>query len=194
MGDIRAFIAVELPSEVKVELADLINKLKIKHTKSVKWVNPDGIHLTIKFLGNIAEEKVPGINCNLAEVASHSIPFDLYLDKIGAFPNIQSPRVAWVGITGGIPDLINIHRKIENCLLPLGFANDNKSYSAHLTIGRVRETADKPEKDMLGKALSELKVMRNLSFHVDGFSLIKSTLTPKGAIYERLSQFTLDKH
>ena len=194
MGDIRAFIAIELNSELKSELADSITRLRVKHPKSVKWVNPEGIHLTIKFLGDVPEEKIFDIKNILSKISSTSYPFRLRLGRAGAFPNLRSPRVAWVGMEGDIPELLALQRQVETAMIPLGFTAEKKPFSAHLTLGRVREYASKSEMSILGQDLSTLQIRQDINLDADNFCLMKSTLTPRGAIYEQLIKFTLDKN
>ena len=192
MAEIRSFIAIELPSKIKTELSGLVGRLSPKYQRSVKWVNPEGIHLTLKFLGSVPEEKISDIIDVLDDIASESHPFELCLDEVGAFPNLKSPRVAWVGISGNLHDLSSIHRKIENSIVHLGFEKEKRVFSAHLTIGRVKDSTNKIERADIGRDLSVSAIKQSLPFSINGFTLMKSTLTPKGAIYEQIACFTLD--
>ncbi|MFO8101082.1 MAG: RNA 2',3'-cyclic phosphodiesterase [Dehalococcoidia bacterium] len=193
MGETRAFIAIELPKEVKDFLSEVTAGLRPGREKAVKWVAPEGIHLTLKFLGNIPEEQVVDITNALDKLAREIPSFELNLEGAGAFPNSISPRVIWVGIGGDIPELTNLQRQIERELAPLGFSPDKKAFSAHLTLGRVREKATRQERLELGGAVGELQINGTLPFRVTSISLIKSTLTSSGAIYNQLAKTTLDR-
>ena len=193
MGEIRAFIAIELPAEVKDFLSEVTAKLRPGRERAVKWVAPEGIHLTLKFLGNIPEEQVVNITNTLDKIARETPYFELTLEGAGAFPNSKSPRVIWVGMGGDIPELTNLQRQIERELASLGFPADKKAFLAHLTLGRVREKATRQERLELRKAVGELRIDGTVPFQVAGISLMKSTLTSSGAIYERLAKTTLDR-
>ncbi len=192
MGEIRAFIAIVLPDEVKNELSEILYKLKPGREKTVKWVHPNGIHLTLKFLGNTPEEKIVDITQAIAKASSSTHPFNLELKGLGAFPNLKSPRVAWVGIKGDIPSVTNLQRQVDQSLIPLGFTRENRQFSPHLTLGRVRDKASKSECYELGRTIETLKIPRSPSFLVDRISIIQSTLTRSGAIYNQLATVVLD--
>lgn len=194
MGEIRAFIAIELPDEVKNELSEILYKLKPGREKAVKWVNPNGIHLTLKFLGNTPEEKIVDITQAITQASSLTYPFNLELKGLGAFPNLKSPRVVWVGIGGDIPIVANLQRQIDQSLIPLGFSPEKRDFSPHLTLGRVRDTTSKNERYELGKTIESLRIEGSSSFVVDRISLIQSTLTSSGAIYNQLATIVLDSN
>lgn len=194
MGEIRAFIAIELPDKVKNELSEILYKLKPGREKAVKWVNPNGIHLTLKFLGNIPEERIVDITHAIAKASSFTFPFNLELKGLGAFPNLKSPRVVWVGIGGDIPVIANLQRQIDQPLIPLGFPPEKRDFSPHLTLGRVRDKTSKNERYELGKTIESLRIPRSSPFAVDRISLMQSTLTSSGAIYNQLATVVLDSN
>ena len=193
MNSIRVFIAIELPSEVKSNLSNLIATLRLGRERTVKWVNSDNIHLTLKFLGSIPEQKVVDITSAMDRATEGFASFDLKLDGVGAFPNLRSPHVVWAGIGGDVPVLVNLQKKVEQALIPLRFALEKRSFSAHLTLGRVRDNTTRQERANLGETLGDLKVKTSLPFTVKAISLIKSTLTQSGAIYDQLASVELDK-
>ncbi|MBM3132253.1 MAG: RNA 2',3'-cyclic phosphodiesterase, partial [Chloroflexi bacterium] len=134
MEEVRAFIAVELPAELKSELSRLIAKLRPGHERSVKWVDPEGIHLTLKFLGNVSTEKIVDITQAIESASTNVRPFSLEMDGLGAFPNLKLPRVAWVGVSGDIRIVTGLQKKIDESLVPLGFSPEAKAFSPHLTL------------------------------------------------------------
>ena len=193
MQEIRAFIALELPVEIKSLLSGVLGELAFHHQKAVKWVNPDGIHLTLKFLGNIPPSKVSPIADVMAQASRDYEVFDLELKGLGAFPNVRSPRVVWVGIGGDIHGVVKLQKQIDGGLAPLGFAPEKRAFSPHLTLGRVREKSVSKDRQYLVEALPSVKIPRISSFRISRISLMKSTLTRSGAIYEPLAGFSLDR-
>lgn len=191
MESVRAFIAIELPGSVKSALSQLQDNLKRSEHTSVKWVDTGSIHLTLKFLGNIATETIPELTKVLSEAARGITPFHLELGEMGVFPNLRAPRVVWVGLRGETATLSVLQENIENALIPLGFPPENRAFSPHLTLGRVREKASPGERRSLGQAVASSKVASMEPFPVDSLSLMRSTLTREGAVYSRLYSVAL---
>jgi len=193
MEQIRAFIAIELPQRVKDELARLEEELRAGRETFVKWVAPGGIHLTLKFLGNVAGERVHAISDAIAGVASGTSPFGLRIEGVGAFPNLRAPRVVWVGVGGDLDSLRALQKGIDRALLPLGFAIEGREFSPHLTLGRVRETASPSERHDLGSYIGSVQVKATPAVEVRSVNLMRSQLTPRGAIYSCLAALPLGK-
>lgn len=191
MESIRAFIAVELPGEVASFLARLQDDLRKREQAPVKWVHPESIHLTLKFLGNIDARKVDAIAAAISGAAKGIGPLRLRLGAPGAFPNLRAPRVICIGLEGQTEELSNLHRNIDRALVPLGFSPEKRRFSPHLTLGRVRDKAAPNEWRLLGEAVSTLKVETSLAFEAMAVSLMRSTLTREGAIYDRLASAAL---
>ena len=191
MEPIRAFIAIELPDSVKSTLSQLQDNLKQSHHAPVKWVESDSIHLTLKFLGNIAAGTVPQLTEAIFEAARGIAPLQLELSELGVFPNLRAPRVVWLGLGGETATLSVIQEHIESALVPLGFPPERRAFAPHLTLGRVRERASPEERRRLGEAVASLKMGAKLSFTVDSLSLMRSRLTREGAFYSRLSSVAL---
>ncbi len=191
MEIVRAFVAIELPEQIKAILSQLQSDLKKSKSASVKWVTPEGIHLTLKFLGNVDASEIPKLNEALSEAVKGVVSFNLELGNPGAFPNIHSPRVVWVGLAGELEWLRTLHNNLGRVLIPLGFSAEERSFSPHLTLGRVRDDASSDERRRLGEKVSLLKAEGECYFKVDSLSLMRSTLTREGAIYSRLASFML---
>lgn len=186
----RAFIAIELPQDIKTYLARIQDRLKTAGA-DVKWVEPKNIHLTLKFLGEIEEEKLNQICAIIKKIASCGNSFDMQISSVGAFPKISYPRVIWIGIEKGSEQIKEIAQNLENSLLSLGFQKENRPFSSHVTIGRLRSSLNKAK---LIQALTELvgnSSANNPEFTVTKLTLFKSTLTPKGPIYEVLKETLL---
>jgi 2'-5' RNA ligase len=191
MEQVRSFIAIELPSEIRAELASLEERLKARRHPFVKWVDPEGIHLTLKFLGNIALATVPKIIEAVTKIAQPLSPFRLEMGGLGVFPNWQRPQVIWVGIGGEVGKLAILQRDMETALAPLGFSPESRSFKAHLTLGRLRERTSPKDKQKFGEWLTSIKFETALSFEVNALSLMKSQLTPSGALYSQLASIQL---
>ena len=186
MDTIRSFIAIELPDDVKETVALIIKRLRPAQYRYVKWVAPEGTHMTIKFLGNIYQSQIPQIT-GIMKTAAGKVPLlDLRLGGLGMFPNEQRPRVIWVALEGNTEPLAAMQRDIEQALAPMGFAPENRAFTPHLTLGRVRDNASPEDRKEIASVVKEKKIDYEASFTLRELSLMKSTLTPTGAIYNRL--------
>ncbi|MEK7848395.1 MAG: RNA 2',3'-cyclic phosphodiesterase, partial [Chloroflexota bacterium] len=179
---IRAFVAIELPGAVRRALSQAQEGLKPASGNAMRWVNTEGIHLTLKFLGDIEEARVPEIISALEAACAPVPPFNLGLGQTGAFPNPGSPRVLWVGLTGSLDSLVYLQRRVEDGLEALGFPHEERGFSPHLTLGRVREGIAPGQRRDIGQALARCQVPVVAPFRVDGLALMRSQLTPQGAI------------
>lgn len=182
----RAFIAIELDKNIKEALSKIQLELK-KTDADVKWVLPGSIHLTLKFLGEAEEEKIPKIIQAIKKIACALNPFRIEIKNIGAFPNTKSPRVIWVGIEQGKENLSQLAGLVEDALEGLKFPAEERKFSAHITIGRARSPKHKAA---LSETMQQLQ-FNPLSQAVKSIVLFKSTLTPKGPIYEKLTEENL---
>ena len=191
MEPVRAFIAIQLPKSIKSALSELQERLKRGGYTSIKWVAPDSIHLTIKFLGDIDSGAVPEITEAMSEAIGGITEFQLELTEVGAFPNLRTPRVVWVGIGGDTAKLTTIRDAIERALIPSGFTPEKRAFSPHLTLGRVREKASSDERRRLGEAIATIELAATPSFTVDSINLMRSILTRERALYSCLSSVAL---
>lgn len=182
----RLFIAVPLDREIKEYLGKTIGELAAAGG-GVKWVNPENVHVTLRFLGETEETLIPKITALIDRVAASHSPVRLRLSHLGAFPNLRRPRVFWAGLQGPIDDLSKMARQLELGARKLRFKPEKKEFRAHLTLGRVRDDR------LLGaicRCCEEYQI-EPMSMMLDRIVLFKSTLTPKGPIYERLHQVPL---
>jgi 2'-5' RNA ligase len=188
---IRAFIAIELPREIKQELMNIQSRLESKSRAPAKWVEPGSIHLTLKFLGNIDTEIIPKINTTLEKAAAGILPFSLELDGLGVFPGQSRVRVVWVGLAGDLDRLSRLQQRVESDLVLLGFSTEGRGFSPHLTLARVRENATPAERQELGRLISETKLDPGARLEVRAIHLIKSHLTRTGPIYTPINTVEL---
>lgn len=184
----RTFIAIELPQEIKDTLGRLQAKLKVAGA-DVKWVEPKNIHLTLKFLGEIDEQAVSRISSSLEEVCRAGKPFTIELSSLGAFPDAASPRIIWIGLKRGNKEVKEIFQNIEKHLAILGIPREEREFSAHITIGRTRSGKNRQELTKL--LLAPAQNLSEWQFQVSKITLFKSTLTPRGPIYEVINEFLL---
>jgi len=192
MEQIRSFIACELPETVKSSLVLIQKALQSVDPSCAKWVDPNSIHLTLKFLGNVDVEKIESITKGLFEATQNVPPFQLELAGLGAFPNLRSVRVVWIGLKGDLDLLQKLQSQIEARISPLGFPPENRTFKPHLTLARVRETTSLMIRQSIGERLSQIKIERNSIIQVDSVSLMRSQLTRAGAVYSRLCSAKLN--
>ena len=184
---IRAFIAVEIDSPNKQKLSELIALFK-KTDTDVKWVNENQMHLTLKFLGNIEEIKVQEVSRALESIIKDFKKFTISFSKIGAFPNINKPRVVWVAIDEGKGTLKLLADKIESRLEKIGFEKEKREFKAHLTLGRVKSLKNISQ---LTEVIQKTGFQSQDKIKISALILFQSTLAPKGAIYAPLAEIKL---
>jgi RNA 2',3'-cyclic 3'-phosphodiesterase len=189
--EIRAFIAIELPEEVRRALARLRSDLEKEEHWFVKWVDVEGIHLTLKFLGNIHSKQVAEITRALGEATKGNSPFSLEISNLGAFPNLKQPRVFWVGIRGDVERLLELHQSVDFALSSLGFTLEERPFTPHLTLARVKQLASPEQRRSFGELVVSSSFKGNHIAHVHSILLMRSQLTPAGAIYSCLAEAKL---
>lgn len=177
----RLFIALSLPDEIREELARTQERLR---GSPVRWVAPAGIHLTLQFLGEVAETVVPRLVAALAGL--DTALFQLALSGLGAFPTVRQPRVVWVGVGGDTTSLAALQAAVIAATAPLGFVPEARPFRAHLTLGRARQDASPSQLRALGEAVTRAAPPAPLAWDAGTPALFQSTLTPQGSRYTRL--------
>ncbi len=183
---IRAFIALEIPNEIREAIDRCITSKLYKCRTKCSWVKPDNIHLTMKFLGDTPVDIIDSIADDFRYVLEGVAPIKLYLDGVGTFGG-RKPRVVWAGLSGETESLELIAKTIDDTTFKYGFKREKRRFSPHLTVGRIRKQINIPE---LLTAIENIQLER-LDFTADKISLINSELTPKGSIYTPLHEFML---
>jgi 2'-5' RNA ligase len=191
MEQIRSFIAVELPGEAKLAIGRVQEQLKAGGYAPAKWVDPGSMHLTLKFLGNIGADSVGGIMAALRESIGGIVPFSLGISGLGAFPGLNRVQIVWAGVTGDVDRLRRLQQAVESQLSPLGFAPEKRAFSPHLTLARLRDQAAPEERRRLGQAIAGTEFKAAVSLKVEAVHLMRSQLTPQGAVYSRLGSAEL---
>lgn len=191
MEQLRCFIAVELPNEIKAGLSQLQAQLKSNSQSPVKWVDPYSIHLTLKFLGSVASDRTGEITRAMEEASQGVSPFQLEVKDLGVFPNLRRVQVAWVGISGEVDKLARLQQKIESALAQLGFAPEKRRFTPHLTLARLRNHASPDERQRFGQLIADTRFEAAYSLPVEAVNLMRSQLSREGAIYSRISSVEL---
>lgn len=216
---LRLFVAVELPAEVKDALGDAIAMLRREGVdEGLRWVRPEAIHLTLRFLGSAPPARLPAITPALRQALDGVAPFELRPDGLGTFHGGQNPhftrrfpretrhhnvRALWVGIGGETERLADLASRADAALASLGFPTETRRFTAHLTLARVRADVDRATRERLWRTLEPYvskstmvvgrfdpgQVPRFPPFRVDRVSLMQSTLAPDGATYRALEVF-----
>jgi 2'-5' RNA ligase len=185
---IRTFIALELPPAVISLLAKVQEYLKSKRLRA-KWVRPENIHLTLKFLGNIDPGDTDKIGGAMMDAVDDAAVFQLVAEGLGVFPGIKRPRVIWVGLRGQIQLLFALQRALEENLAALGFKKDKRPFKGHLTLGRFKQTVDP---NTIRQIIGEYENLYSEAFTARRIILFKSDLKPTGAVYSQLQQAVLE--
>ena len=186
---IRSFIAIELPDAVISWLETVQQDLRSLRLRA-RWVRPQNIHLTLKFLGNTPPGDIEKIGSAMTDAAAAGVPFKLTVGGIGVFPGLKHPRVIWTGLAGDMKVLLGLQRNLEDRLAAIGFPKEKRSYKPHLTLGRIRETVNSAAIRQIVQQYSDLG---RLEFTSDRIILFKSDLKPSGAVYSKLKQADLRK-
>ncbi|HWQ70042.1 MAG TPA: RNA 2',3'-cyclic phosphodiesterase [Patescibacteria group bacterium] len=187
VSTIRAFVAANLNPDLKAALAMVQDRLKATRA-DVGWVRPENLHLTLKFLGQVEEDRIGAIGQAIAAAATGCGPVRLVFQGLGAFPRPREARVVWIGLSHGSEALVALQAKIEAALESLGFAGEARPFTAHLTLGRVRGPA---RREQLARALTEAPAEALGEMVLDRIELMRSDLSAGGARYSILQSFPL---
>lgn len=189
---IRSFVAIELPEGAKDALQGVGRRLRGKvPPDSVRWIKVSGIHLTLKFLGNVAEADLPRIKDRLIQVGQRHAGFTFSFGGVGCFPNTKRPRVVWVGVEEQTGTLLSLQQDVENSLASLGFEPEKRAYHPHLTLGRTQRRVSPRDQRRLGEIIATAGVGELGQVRVASFRLMRSDLRPDGAVYASLAAFPL---
>ena len=183
---VRAFLAIEPPAEILKEIGKIQSRLKEACPFDIRWVKPEAMHLTLKFFGNVSEEEIIAISRVVEKHAAAFAPLQLEVKKLGLFPSLRRPKVLWIGLEGDITSLLVLLNKLEQGFEGCGFAKEERHFQPHLTMGRIKvpKCSGNQEQFMRDRGGCEAG-----SFLAGGLGLIKSDLTPRGAVYTRLAWF-----
>jgi len=186
MTEVRTFVAVDFPPAVKTQINQIIHRLKPLGSM-IRWVRPEGLHLTLKFLGEIPQEQLAAVYQAVERGVVGIAPFAFVLTELGAFPNLRRPRVLWLGVLRGQESLKKLQEQVEAQLAECGFPKEKRQFSPHLTLGRVKS---------LHGIQPLLERISSLSFQSDeipvtAVKVMRSQLKPSGAEYSELKVIDL---
>ena len=189
MDGIRSFIAIEIPPPLKSRMEEIQRVLR-RTDADVKWVRPAAIHLTLKFLGSIRQEDVERISQALTPIVADGESFEVRVQGMGCFPNPRNPRVVWLGVDQGREALASLQGAIEKGMAELSFPPEDRPFSPHLTMGRVRSPRGRVG---LAQAIEKHQGVPIGSFQAQEVILFRSELRPSGAVYTKLKEFPMGK-
>jgi len=193
MGILRAFIAIDLPQN----LQDSIEKqtARLRQTlgdQIIRWVPTQNMHLTLKFIGDISTSHVEFLKQLIAHEAASHMQFELQIGGLGSFPTSRQPRILWAGLHAPA-ELVSLQKSIETGASRLGYEKEERDFSPHLTLGRVRQNLNPAELQNIRTALNTIQLGNIGSARVDSIHLFKSDLHPSGPIYTKLFSAPLSK-
>jgi 2'-5' RNA ligase len=178
---VRAFVAIFPPPEIRKKA--LVSARRLPSDDRVRWIRPENVHLTLKFLGDVQGLLLDSLSAALREICASHAPFDATLAELGAFPSARRAQILWAGVGAGSDRLRSLAGEIDATLAPLGFEREKRPYVPHLTLGRVR---GRPTNFELTSGKEDL------GFWIQHVELMESTLTTEGAIYRTVESFALE--
>lgn len=181
---VRTFIAIEIPEATKKTMAEVQTRLKGAGAEA-NWTRPEGIHLTLKFLDEVPEERISEVLTALMQVVEGQRIFRLQVAGAGVFPNEKNPRVVWIGVAGELDALMGLQHRVEEHMVRLGFQQEDRRFTPHLTLGRIKRPP------MRGSWMQALESAGDISlpgFEVTAISLMKSELKKTGAVYTEIGR------
>ncbi len=188
---VRTFLAIALPPDIRDLIKDIQEKLK-PGLKGIRWVRPEGMHLTLKFFGDVVQGDIVRISDVVIRRVVNNTPMELSIGSPGGFPSLKKPRVLWIGIGGDTQRLAVLQETIENDLEKCGFPREKRSFTPHLTLGRAvsRNGVIPGGEDVFGKTVKS----DTCRFNVRELILFESELKPGGAVYKKLAGFPLGRY
>jgi len=180
-GKVRSFIAIPVPSEGIEALQQVVKHLDQEIGRHVRWVRPEGIHVTLKFMGDIPAATLQRVLEALPPVAAGSSPFELAISGLGVFPNIRRPRVLWAGLEGGLTALSELQLAVDEVVGTLGLPKEQRAFSPHLTLGRVRRDVAEGQLRKIGEVMSSTELPSVPAWPADTVNLMRTELDPAGS-------------
>lgn len=193
---IRCFVAVELDDPLRRALADVQRRIRGGLDKAlgpdsrVQWVRPESVHVTLKFLGDVEESRIPDLDAALRRIAAAHPVGTVEVAGLGVFPDARNPRVLWVGLREGSALIVRLAEAVDRAMSEVGFPPESRPFSPHLTLARIKEGGRAVGRALESQGLlTDSSVLGRLS--VGALALMRSDLRPSGAVYARLAEFVL---
>jgi len=190
---VRSFIDIELPVDLVAQLRQFQANLNTSQLRFVKWVDPGSIHLTLKFLGNIDHKRLEAVKRSLETSVIPHRPFQLTTGHTGFFLGLLCGRVFWLGLEGDIVELCNLQQDIDRAMAAVGFESENRPFTAHLTLARLREECTVEQRQAFVQLVQNAVLQAGPAMQVRSVSLMRSRLTSNGALYTRLAEYELKR-
>jgi len=187
LDNLRTFIAIDIPGNILSEIRELQEGIKDYGFK-IRWVRPESIHLTLKFLGDIKAVKINEIAEAISKTVVRYTPISLQAKGVGVFPGIKRPQVLWVGLAGQLEPLVSLQKTLDENLETIGFPMEKRPFKGHLTMGRMKAKIDVKK---FGDVLMTFRSFESEAFTADKIILYKSELKPSGAVYTELASASL---
>ncbi len=188
--NLRLFVALAFPDEVRAELRRAAGAMRAFVPHGTRWANVDGAHLTLRFIGSTPPDAAPPLGEAIVRAAEGIAPFELSLGGPGVFPPRGAPRVLWAGVGGALDALTGLRDSVEDALETTGIPNDERTFAPHVTLARVNTRLSRDESQALRASVAALDV-RRIAFTVEEVGLYHSDLLPTGAVYTRLASARL---
>jgi len=186
----RVFIAIQLPEAVKNKLYFLQNKLR-EDKENISWVNPSNIHLTLKFIGEITDNKLQEIIKGAESALQGSLQFNITIANLGVFPDPGHPRIIWAGIKEGNTEIIKLACALEESLERIGITREKREFFCHITLGRVKSLINTPGLTARIKELNNVLSNEDIAFEAKRITVFRSKLKSNGPVYEALKELNL---
>lgn len=187
---VRLFVACEVPDDVKQSIGGVIDELRARSGTAVRWIRPEGVHVTLKFLGEVPVKKLPAIKLAVQEAVVGHSPFELEFSNIGTFGGREGLRIMWVGIAGDVLRLEALVRTVNAALAVVGFEPERRPFRPHLTLGRVRDEIPTRQRAQIEVDVGKMDVP-GTGWRTSQVSLMRSKITAQGASYEVIATFPL---
>ena len=185
---LRLFIAIAIPETVKTAIAVVQNELRRALPGiSVRWTPPDQFHVTLRFLGNVAPEKLPALESSIREVSARFPPTEMSAEHVGRFPERGLPRVIWVGIRDAGDRLQELQHALQEATLQFGSEPPEKRFAGHVTVGRIKDVRC-PQAEALARAMAGLVAASFGQWTTPTVELMRSELSPAGATHTTLAE------
>lgn len=186
----RLFIAIDIPNEIRALLSEAVEELR-GSLVSARWVRPENLHLTLKFVGYYDREKLERLQAEVRKAAERGLKFAVRFGRPGAFPSASRARVVWIGMAEGSEEAGKIASKLDARLEKVGVMREGRAFAGHLTLARLKQPADCS--DYLVMLGNNLEGLENIPFDVSEVVLYESVLGPKGPTYTPLERIELGR-
>jgi len=188
---IRSFIALPISGPVRDTLRNIIKELDVALEDKIRWVRPEGIHLTLRFMGNVDPKIIEGLLLLLPDLVTGFKPFELTISELGCFPNNRRPRVLWAGVKGDLSILQDLHLAVDNVVDKTGLPTEQRGFSPHLTLGRVHRNLSEREIKKIGQLIGTTSLPDIPSWINRTVDLMRTELDPEGSRHYLVGSFPL---